>query len=317
MSEERRRRGWQPPLPKPYGFVSVTSEVPREHPAGHDDFEDGLVSGTIEGVITALSPVHVGSGQIELTGRRDVSLVKGHVRSGGRPVIPGSSLKGVIRSIVEAISPSCLRVTRARRDQQPREALACQDERNLCVACRMFGTMSYQGQVRFSDAVQRENRTDIHKVPPLYAPRSRERLYYEQGQIKGRKFYQHGELASGNVPIEVCPEGSHFEFTVQFDNLTPAELGLLLIALGQGTPKLRPKLGGTKPACLGSIEIAVSRLEVLDMAHAYANYDAPVRTAVPHDYVTAARSLVLSRQLNELAKLLQYPGGRECPERNY
>lgn len=317
MSEEWRRRGWQPPLSKPYGFVSVSGEVRREHPAGHDDFEDGLLNGTIEGVITALSPVHVGSGQIELTGRRDVSLVKGHVRSDGRPVIPGSSLKGAIRSIVEAISPSCLRVTRARPDQQPESAQACRDERNLCVACRMFGAMSYQGQVRFSDAVQRENHTEIHKVPPLYAPRSRERLYYERGQIKGRKFYQHGEPATGNVPIEACPEGSHFDFGVQFDNLTPAELGLLLIALGQGTPKLRSKLGGSKPACLGSIEIAVGRLEVLDMAHAYTDYDAPVHAVGPTDYVAAARPLVLNQQLHELAKLLQYPGGRECPDRNY
>jgi hypothetical protein len=218
---------------------------------------------------------------------------------------------------VEAISPSCLRVTRAQRDQQPKEALACQDERNLCVACRMFGAMSYQGQVRFSDAVQRENQTEIRKVPPLYAPRSRERLYYERRQIKGRKFYQHGELATGNVPIEACPEGSHFDFTVQFDNLAPAELGLLLIALGQGMPKLRPKLGGTKPACLGSIEIAVDRLEALDTARAYIDYDAPVRSVNPAEYVTAARPLVLKRQVNELAQLLQYPGGRECPERNY
>jgi hypothetical protein len=314
----RGRYGGLPPLPKPYKFVTVTEgRVPRERPAGHDDYEEELVNGVMMGVITALSPVHVGSGQIELTGRREPSLVKAHLRSGGRPVIPGSSLKGSIRSIVEAISASCIRITRARRNQQPREVVACRDLNELCVACRMFGALGYQGQVRFSDAVQREERTEIIKVPPFYAPRSRERLYYEGGRIKGRKFYEHGELATGNVPIEVCPAGSRFYFTVRFDNLAKAELGLLLIALGQGVPKLHPKLGGGKPACCGSIEITVSELEVLDIASAYAEYDAVPRAVETAPYLAAAERLVLRQQLRELAGVLRYPGERRCPDRNY
>jgi CRISPR/Cas system CSM-associated protein Csm3 (group 7 of RAMP superfamily) len=291
--------------------------MPRERPAGHDDYGVGLVSGEIAGVITALSPVHVASGQIELTGKAKPPLVKAHFRSGGQPVIPGTSLKGAIRSIVEAISPSCLRVTRARYDQQPMNVRACQKRDDLCVACRMFGALGYQGQVRFSDAVQRENHTEFLFVPSFYAPRSRERLYYEGGQIKGRKFYQHGELARGNVPIEACPEGSRFTFTVYFDNLTPGELGLLLIALGQGMPKLRPKLGGAKPACLGSIDIALERLMVLDMAAAYADYEAAPQPVEPMKYLEAARELVLAGSLKKLADILQYPGGRQCPDRNY
>jgi len=318
MSQRRSDYGGPPPQPKPYGFVSVTRErVPRQRPAGHDDFEAGLVSGTITGVITALTPVHVASGQIELTGKREPPLVKAHVRVGGRPVIPGSSLKGSIRSIVEAISASCIRITRARRDQQPREAVACQKLDQLCVACRMFGALGYQGQVRFLDAVLRGNRTEIIQVPSFYAPRPRERLYYEGGQIKGRKFYEHGKLARGNVPIEVCPVGSRFDFSVQFDNLAPAELGLLLIALGQGDSRLRLKLGGGKPACCGSIEIALTQLKVVDMAAAYAQYDATLVEADVNTYLAAARELVLPGQLRELAELLRYPSERECPERNY
>lgn len=314
----RRDYGGPPPQPKPYGFVSVTREkIPRQRPTGHDDFEPGLVSGTMVGVITALTPVHVASGQIELTDKREPPLVKAHVRVGDRPVIPGSSLKGSIRSIVEAISASCIRITRARRDQQPREAVACQNLDQLCVACRMFGALGYQGQVRFSDAVLRGNRTEIIEVPSFYAPRPRERLYYEGGQIKGRKFYEHGKLARGNVPIEACPVGSHFDFSAQFDNLSPAELGLLLIALGQGEPRLRPKLGGGKPACCGSIEIAITGLKVVDMAAAYAQYDAAPVDADVNTYLTAARELVLSDQLQELAHLLRYPSERECPDRNY
>jgi len=315
---EGRGYGGPPPLPKPYKFVSVTrGDIPREKPAGHHLYDANRVSGSITGLITALTPVHVASGQIELTGRPEPPLIKAHVRSGGCPIIPGSSLKGSVRSMVEAITPSCIRVTRARYDQQPVKARACQTKESLCIACRMFGALGYQGQVRLSDAVQRENRTEPVQVPPFYAPRTRERLYYEGGQIKGRKFYEHGEPATGNVPIEACPQGSHFDFTVHFENVTKGELGLLLIALGQGMPKLHPKLGGAKPACCGSIEIVLTELKVMDTAAAYAEYDAAPVDADVNTYLAKATELVLPGQLRELAELLQYPNERECPDRNY
>ena len=95
------------------------------------------MTGTLEGTILALSPVHVASGQTELTGKQP-PLVKAHFRRNGRLTIPGSSLKGAVRNIVEAISypPSCLRVTRARFAEQPNNVQACTDKERLCVACR-------------------------------------------------------------------------------------------------------------------------------------------------------------------------------------
>ena len=304
---------------KPYRFVSLSSEpIKREFPAGHDDYEENKVTGMLRGVITALTPVHVASGQIELTGR-EPPLVKAHVRSRGRPIIPGSSLKGAIRSIVEAISPSCIRITRARSNRVPFGLRGCTDKENLCVACRMFGSLGYQGQVRFSDAVLRDGfQTVILKVPPFYAPRPRERLYYEGGLVKGRKFYRHGQVATGNVPVEACPEGSEFDFTVHFDNLTEAELGLLLIALGQGEPPLILKLGGAKPACFGSVRITLSEMRIIDDARAAcADYDAASVEADPAPYLEAAQELVLTQQLQELAEILKYPSEWECPKGTY
>src|SRR4051812_26279867 len=98
-----RPDGEEPP-PKPYAFVPIPQgSTSPKHPAGHDRYQDELLTGTITGALVALSPVHVASGNIELTGGRP-SLVKAHFRRNDRPAIPGSSLKGVIRSIVEAIS---------------------------------------------------------------------------------------------------------------------------------------------------------------------------------------------------------------------
>ena len=42
----------------------------------------------------------------------------------------------------------------------------------------------------------------------------------------------HGQVASGETPVEACEVGSKFRFVVQIDNLRQAEWGLLFTALG-------------------------------------------------------------------------------------
>src|SRR5262245_30641985 len=124
MSRFESSRGDLPPLPKPYGFVSLSKDrAELEAPRGHDRYHANTLTGTLTGTITALSPVHVASGTIELSSGR-YPLVKAHFRCGDKPTIPGSSLKGAIRSIVEAISkpPCCARVTHARFDNMPPSA---------------------------------------------------------------------------------------------------------------------------------------------------------------------------------------------------
>jgi CRISPR/Cas system CSM-associated protein Csm3 (group 7 of RAMP superfamily) len=317
------RQSYEPAAPKPYGFVRVDPlrDEDREHPAGHHRYKDGAVSGTLRGEIHVLSPVHVASGTLEMQADPESPLYKAHVRSGGRVVIPGSTLKGAVRSVVEAISASCVRITRVRRDQLPRGAEGCRSEKKLCVACRMFGSLGYQGQVRFTDALLRqEYRTALTYMPSLYAPRTRAGgVYVERGQIKGRKFYHHGQPAMGNVPVEVCPTGSDLDFTLHFDNLAPAEVGLLLTALGLGDPPLVLKLGGGKPTCYGSMRVNLSGLEIFEnMRTAYADYDlSKAASSDPADYLSAARELIRSKQLRELAELLKVDTGRQCPDGNY
>lgn len=317
MRDRYSRRGGPPPEQKPYDFVPIVATgIPRSKPVGHDKLANNMLSGQLQGTIVALSPVHVASGQIELTGRQDPPLVKAHVRVNGVPVIPAMSLKGAVRSIVEAISRSCLRVTRVRDDQQPRGVYACNDKNSLCVACRMFGALGYEGHVRFGDAVQQENRTEILLIPTLFSPRPRERIY-KDGMIKGRKFYHHGRLAQGNVPVEVCPKDSHFSLLVDFDNLSPAELGLLLIALGLGTPPLRPKLGGGKPACLGSVEIVPNRLLVRQQGDTFTTYAGSTTEARIEQYLESARQLIVQEQAAKLSDILRYPGTRNCASGTY
>jgi hypothetical protein len=260
--------------------------------------------------------VHVASGLMELT--RDDRLVRGLLRVGDTPVIPGSSLKGCIRAIFEAITASCMRITRAR--ELPRDMEGCRRKEHLCLGCRLFGAQDFQGLVRFGDLRQVAGGQETLKVPQFYRPRTREALYLSGTYVRGRKFYRHGHpQATGNSPIEICPAGSHFEGTINFTNLSHGQLGTLLVALGQSTAHpLMPKLGGAKPACFGSLRLTPDVLTRSDPAQSYAAWDAP--TAELPDVPTllhAAEPLLLRPQLSMLATILQWPNARACPEGDY
>jgi CRISPR/Cas system CSM-associated protein Csm3 (group 7 of RAMP superfamily) len=322
MSFQRDRGGRgpaEPPLPKPYAFVPLPRTVKHEQPAGHQKFQH--LNGTLHATVIARAPVHVASGLLEPTRDRKYPLIKAHVRVNGRLAIPATSLKGCIRSIVEAISPSAVAVTRAR--PLPREAEPSRAVDRLDVTQRIFGALGYQGQVRFSDApIQPENsQPEIVPSVQLFRPRPESiSTYFDGNRVKGRKFYMHGRLAEGDLPLEACPVGSHFSFRMDFENLTGGELGLILYALGLGEPKLWPKLGGGKPACLGTIEVVDARLETIEPRAAYADFDiAPQPLAIaPLLQAARAEKLVLDEQLQRLAEVLRWPReDRGCPDRSY
>jgi len=311
----RDRGPQQPPLPKPYDFVPLPAGKPeRRQPAGHHRYRPGTLSGTLEAVIVARSPVHVASGILEqIPSDRQYPLVKGHFRTGGVPAIPATSLKGCIRSIVEAISRSAVQVRRA--NPPPRSA------EELDVAQRIFGALGYQGLARFADAPLREGKVVTVPTPQLFRPRPKARdTYFDGPTPRGRKFYMHGKLAQGNLPLEACAVGSRFALRLDFSNLTPGELGLILIALGLGEPRLWPKLGGGKPACLGTIEVLEPRLVCDDPRARYSDFEAAAAPLDIASLIAAARTegLVLETQLTRLAETLRWPReDRECPDRSY
>jgi hypothetical protein len=311
-----------PQEPKPYAFVPLPDRVERGKPAGHDSLHRGLLTGTIAGELVALTPVHVASGGIELTDNNRIPLVKAHFRTDGRAAIPGSSLKGAVRSIVEAITRSCVRVrSRTLRDRLAPEFEPCEArDRNaaLCPACRLFGAPGYQGQVRFADAPLIQGQFTTILVPSLFAPRTHARVYYDRsGKVKGRKFYFHGQPARGNVPLEACGAGSRFRLQVDFANLTEAELGVLLTALGQGDPPFALKLGGAKPACLGSVEVKVHCVETRDIDGEVLGLEGSARKADPEGLLAAATALLIRTNLERLHGILRKDGQRLCPSQSY
>jgi hypothetical protein len=315
------RRRYGPQAPKPYDFVEIEplSPTDRQRPTGHEQYHPGTVSGRLEARLIVATPLHVSSGRIRMRRGKQPPLVKELTRVNGQPCIPASTLKGVVRSVVEAITRSCVRISRVRASQLPKGVAACRDKENLCLACRMFGALGFEGHVRFDDAVLREGELGIARMPALYAPRSRTRVYFVGNEVKGRKFYKHGQpVTKADTPVEVLMPESQLGFTVRFENLSPGEVGVLLTALGLGEPELVLKLGGGKPACYGSAIARLDDFQVWGSARdLYASYEITRVTTSPDQCVQDAQSLILRDRLRELADLWRYDVDRECPSMNY
>jgi hypothetical protein len=244
--------------------------------------------------------------------------MRGLLRVGDTPVIPGSTFKGCIRAIFEAITASCIGVTRA--PNLPRDMQTCRRTEHLCLSCRVFGAHGFQGLIRFGDMRQTAGGVTTSAVPQLFRPRISAASYMSERYVRGRKFYMHSsQQAEGDLPVEVCPVGSRFESTVSFTNLNAAQLGVLLVALGQHPEhSFVPKLGGAKPACYGSLRVNIVSLTQVNPQQDYAIWDTVDNASLDvAPLLTAAEALLVPNQLQALANVLRWPNDRECPTGAY
>ncbi len=334
MGQYQRRGGRrnQNIAPKPYAYIPLPDKVTRKSPTGHHRYHNNCISGQIIGTIEALSPIHIGSGIIDLAENvgitdQSVNLIKTAVRTGDKVIIPGSSLKGAIRSVVEAISKSCISKTKgAVRKAFPRknnDFYECNKKDYVCVACRIFGAMGFQGNVSIQDAPLDEGEIVTKLIPPLYPPQR-----YQKDKVKNlpmRRFYMHGNLGVGKTPIEACDVGSKFRFTVKFNNLSKEELGLFFTSIGLHSDyQFKLKIGGAKPVCYGSVDIQIDKIYIDKQTdERYLDWDYErvevKKDSVKNDWVkdciTKANSSLIQQDLLEmLADILTHPNDRQCPQ---
>jgi hypothetical protein len=139
---------------------------------------------------------------------------------------------------------------------------------DLCIACRLFGAQDYQGHVSFEDAVAPKGSLVLLDTPLLWTPaRGGHGLpprYLQGNQARGRKFYRHARPPSG-ADLRACIKSdAELPLRIHFLNLSEAELGVLLTALGLHPDHPFPiKLGGGKPVGLGSVQIILNRVTLL------------------------------------------------------
>lgn len=263
------------PVEKPYDFVPLPERTARDRCSGHHRFVGELQTGSLRCDLALLRPLQVASGLLDLVRTdRGEQLAAQHatVARRGRAVyvLPGSSLKGALRTLAEAVSPSCFSIASARvREYVPAPLRRCSHIDELCPACRLFGMtgsgrQSYMGNVQVVDVLlPPEGKATIVRTPLLWTPaRSRRGLpnRYVQGRdVRGRKFYFHGQMASGPDARVALQAGQILHATINFDNLSQALLGVLLTALGLNPKYPFPiKLGAGKPVGMGSVEVRLT-----------------------------------------------------------
>ncbi|MBF0120744.1 MAG: hypothetical protein HQK79_18095 [Desulfobacterales bacterium] len=169
----------------------------------------------------------------------------------------------------------------------PEKRLFTRNEKGLCPACRLFGTGSYKGRVRFGLAkldnepkwlMSNDGRLTL---PLLERPRPTWSIPDDkkENKVLGRKFYVHhdgwktvfeGKNPSNGETIQSNPNNrtvkplgcdNKFTFDIYFENLEDYELGLLFYTL-QLEKGLSHKLGMAKSMGFGSVEIDIKNISL-------------------------------------------------------
>lgn len=334
----------QPAAPKPYKLVSFPKKKPElKKPQGQHKFFADKLHGRLRLYLTVQTALHVSTGVVMLggdVGQKQVPLIKTMVTSDGEELmIPGSSLKGVIRSVYEAITNSTLGVVDGdykKKGYYPKSHLPPPSKNNkkdlkLCPAGRVFGAMDWQGLIQFSDAVCEEVKFDVGFMPSLYGPRETYKGYFDdQKTAKGRKFYYHANRtavsASKQRGLKVQQAFRSYKFATEigFSNLSEAELGAFLIALGLDSKyPFALKLGAAKPVGWGTMTVEIKEALLWENGmKRYESYDAEPSLLTKerlNEFTEFARQngLIELEQLTELAEILAWPTEREPVEGNY
>ncbi|MDI6604051.1 MAG: RAMP superfamily CRISPR-associated protein [Thermoanaerobacteraceae bacterium] len=250
---------------KPYSFVPLLG-------AQEYNKKRNLYKGKIKLNLEVITPLHISSGYFD---EKDEMIYKSFVKFNGKYIIPGSTLKGCVRTIAESISRCCISTRQSRESFK----VKITDNRN-CIICDMFGAMGKRGNIRFMDLkLIKENGIKILNIPSFYQPKPNSEAYKINGKFKGIKFYHHGTIdiiEKGKTPCEFIMPESIFEGEIFYENIDDNELNLLCFALGlDGTINL--KIGYGKPGYYGSIKItSIDNNDAVARAKKYGNDDKEV-----------------------------------------
>jgi CRISPR-associated RAMP protein (TIGR02581 family) len=180
----------------------------------------------------------------------------------GRPFIPGSSLKGVLRSQVEALvrgldNPgfqscdpvgenwdNCVNPKEYSKAVKERRTPSKDIPGNLCRVCNLFGHPNFASRLRFKDLPV--EKSTWHEM--MLQVRDGVAIDRETGTVSGGKKYD----------FEVVPPGVKFALKVTADNVEDWQLGLLFSAFQMFNDGIT-RLGGATSRGLGSVEIAVEK----------------------------------------------------------
>lgn len=220
----------------------------------------------ITGQLTAIDPVHIGASERNPNRYAGASapILKD---SDGFPIIPGSSIKGVVRSRFEAIIRSagmniredtnhehfCGDTGYARYVMKDKsinpEEIADDLYSRSCVVCQLFGSSVIAGKLRFKDC--------------SYIGES-----FSAEKRKGRRINRDTGVSAFSYEYEIIPKGSRFDFLLIAENLTEEQkkyLDLIITMLeGRLIDGDYLAFGGKTTRGLGRMRLENKRIEYID-----------------------------------------------------
>jgi CRISPR-associated RAMP protein (TIGR02581 family) len=228
----------------------------------------------ITGTLSTITALRVGAGKSTDLTSSDVPVMKDAL---GRPLIPGSSFKGAMRSRLESfmrginidlandpselVSSFWMNRVKELKDTASKDK-SSQADAKLTQALigitdrvsLLFGSPWIAGKLQIQD---------LHVLPEIWFGQYQER--------DGVSIERDTETAADGrkYDFQVVPAGTQFSFKAIVENASPAELGLLMIGLTQFENEMIPLGGGT------SRGLGVVKLELEGMIWVNPNPDNP------------------------------------------
>ncbi|MEM3661056.1 MAG: CRISPR-associated RAMP protein Csx7 [Thermoproteota archaeon] len=226
----------------------------------------------LEGYLTNISPLRIGSGQEPPLGATvDLAVLRIPYEGKLVPYIPGSSLKGIFRSQATAIAKSvglnvctglsketCMDLKEIRdpdlgeqklgdyvalklRHGDSKNAMKSFWE-NACLMCKVFGSPGYAGKLHFSDAYPISK--DGTLLPVRLGARTGIAIDRRTGAMMKHALYT----------VEYVEPGSRFRFNIWCKNLPNYVLGLLGVILRMSNHG-QIRIGGFKTRGFGEVRV--------------------------------------------------------------
>lgn len=240
-------------MSKPYNFIPF---LETKYP--EIEVKNCTLKGRIDLEIKVLNAIHISEDSYDMN--EDEILYKKFYTIGDNYAVPGTSLKGMIRTLTEMVSNSCISATKEEQELLPKKKEKSCGSTKRCIICDVFGAMGKKSKVKVSDFLYDKNSGTVNIIglPVLRTPNVKvSSIYLNDGVLKGYKVYNHGIesiLKKGNYNCECLMKNSTFKGYILYEDLNVEELRLLCYSLGIAGD-FNHKLGYGKPAYYGSIEI--------------------------------------------------------------
>lgn len=261
----------------------------------------------LSGVLTTRTALRIGSGDVGAFDAVDLPVIKD---VDGCPLIPGGSLKGVVRSTVEAL----VRGAQA-PGTKPRETAlwACDplaendselvakgcghheqsqrrdiDPEKHCPVCQLFGSHVIASHVRFCDAMLRISDGDRRRGRIPLEIRDGVSIDRDLRRAAGKRKFD----------FEVVSPGAEFAVEVFVDNPKPWLMGLLMMGFDQLAEGFTA-LGGFTSRGLGRVDLRWSSLSRVSASELLSGSSAELMEGEP-----------MIKQMNEWRAAL----AKECKE---